>query len=165
MQLVYIGIDPATVCGVAIYYPEQNMARVMEVKGTPVEQLSTILEYLFKDIGEEKLLIFSMEKLHNFRNANTTRSLLERYGYLRHTLDSLGFPVRETSPASVRAHLQVKTKTELFDYLGSFYRGKHLTNNHTDALAIAIYQAWLDGLNFQPITFRIEDVTDEHVTR
>lgn len=152
---LYVGLDTATVTGVAFWNPRMQVAAVVEFKGSPVEQLHSILgELPYKKAD----VVFVLEKLYNFRNAKTTRSLLERYGYLKYTLIERGFRVEEVHPRMARNFLKVATKEDVFRYFIPFYRGNlYLSSNHTDALAVALYQADCDGWGLLTASMEIQD--------
>lgn len=149
---IYVGLDMATVTGIAIYIPKEPIAIVHQYKGNPIEQLNTIKKLLniymttnnYKTISNYPYT-FVIEELKTFRNAHTTRLLLEMTGYIRYSLVSLGYRVLEVAPSIVRSYLDTKTKQGTLDFFLPRYTGSNLTNNHTDALALAIYQAHADG--------------------
>lgn len=136
----YVGLDTATVMGVAFYQPDFHVASVYEVRGTPLEQRRFICERAKED------MVYVFEKQHHFRNAVTARSLLERYGYLKWFLLDAKMLVREASPLPVRKLLGCKNKDTVHRIMMPFIVGMHLTSNHTDALAVALYAAHQDGL-------------------
>src|SRR5687767_8973013 len=144
----YIGLDTATVMEVAVWCPDTHIATVVQNKGTPVEQLFFINQYVFGYLEDGADNEFVMEKQHYFRNADTIRSLMERYGSLKWTLQSIGFTVNEISPDIARKFLGTKEKEDTFALFTKYFTGSMMTNNHSDALAVAIYQSTLDGYKF-----------------
>lgn len=145
MTKVYVGLDTATITGVAIWMPKTHRALVSQVKGTPIEQLIYIKEQLEAIRGE---VVVVMEQMHYFRNAKTIRSLVERYGYLKYTLLEAGYRVEEVAPRVARSHFGAAGKEEMFRLFMPYFDGTALTSNHTDALAVALKQACDDGENF-----------------
>lgn len=154
----YIGLDTATLMGVAVWNPDRHIAVVTQNKGTPIEQLYFINQNVFGLMEETADCEFVMEVLHNFRNAVTTRSLLERYGFLKWSLKAVQFEVEEVSPDMARSFLGTKEKEDTFRYFTKYFDGSMLTNNHTDALAVAIYQSTLDGYKFAPNRLKVRGV-------
>jgi hypothetical protein len=154
----YVGIDSASIGGVAFYNPTLHKALVTELKGNPLTQLIQ-LNLLVSEVLKKKMAndaVFVFEQLVHFRNAKTVRDLLERSGFLKWTLKGLNFKVAEDiDPNVARGWLQTKDKEGTFRFFLPFYKSSLvLTNNHTDALAIAIYQAHLDGYepNYEKLT-------------
>lgn len=125
-----------------MWIPDSHLAFVYEVIGNPIVQLDYLLNNI---VGDPTRQTYVIERLHHFRNAKTTRSLLERYGYLFYGLAERGYQVQEASTEAARKFLKVIGKQEAFDYLLPFFEGKYLSNHHTDALTLALYQASLDG--------------------
>lgn len=141
---MYIGLDTATVTGVAFYQPAFNIASVYETKGTPIEQWRFVNKKAFA--LKHLTINFVIEKQHNTLNMNTTRSLFERYGYIKWRFQEEGITLLEVSPKPARKVLNCKDKETLFRVCLPFLVGSHLTSNHTDALAVALYVAHQDGL-------------------
>lgn len=158
----YVGLDTATTTGIAVLLPD-NKAAVTSVKGTPIQQLGVLGPILAAFSKRYPFVGLSMEKQHNFINANTARSLSERYGFLRWTLTGLGFTVNEVSPRPARKLLGVVTKQECFDKFVPYFKGEALTSDHTDALAVCIFSAYQDGYKidwerFVVVNLKIEEV-------
>lgn len=156
---IFIGLDVAERMGVATWNPQLNKAYVHVAKGSPIHQL----DYIFKEVlvepeplVEEPKFIFVIERLHNFQNKNTVRSLLERTGFIKYSLISAGFRVEEVSPLMARAYLGVSTKENLRVKLEQYFTGIRMTDDHSDALAVALYQASLEGyqLDFRKLTIQ-----------
>lgn len=140
----YVGLDVATWCGIAIFIPSANKATVQDFKGTPLEQAEHIKNYISTDCT----VVFELEMY--FRNAKTIRSLIERQGYIKHALLWQSCRVTEVPPKSARRFLNTKSKAETHHKFIDNFWGEPLTNNHTDALAVAMYQAYQDGWRFNP---------------
>lgn len=138
----FIGIDPASVCGFAYYFPFSNEAHLFEVEGNPIQQWD-FLQGMIQNVTDPQLCI---EMPTHFRNAVTTRSYVGRYGYLKWSSFAFGYPMREVNLNSARHLLGCKTKEGVKQLFKSGYTGNFkITDNHTDALAIAIYGAYMDG--------------------
>lgn len=152
---VFVGLDVAEKMGVATWNPHSNKAYVDVVKGSPVDQLRYMTKVvLATDEGAE--LVFVIERLHNFQNKTTVRSLLERSGFLKYSLIACGFRVEEVSPLMARAHLGVSTKEDVRVKLEQYFTGIRMTDDHSDALAVALYQASLEEyqLDFRKLTIQ-----------
>jgi|SRR5688500_5376130 len=146
MKNLYVGLDTAETMGVALYYPKNRLALVTEVKGTPIEQYIYITNNILLPIGNDKeQVLFIIEKLTNFLNAKTTRSLLERIGYLKYTLLSNGQLVEELAPTIARKTLGIRSNKRTVQLLFQKYTEMKLSDNHTDALALVVHRAVQDG--------------------
>jgi hypothetical protein len=143
---IFIGMDCAIVGGVACYDPNEHIALVTELKGTPLNHLQQINALLILLKGwslRDKVFVF--ETLVHFRNAVTVRSLLERTGFLKWSLTGVGFETYDVDPNTARKFLGTGTKEATLKFFAPNFKGSFLTNNHTDALAIALYKANMDG--------------------
>lgn len=141
----YIGLDIATISGIAIYSPLKHAAVVGQSKGEPIYQLDDIIA---KSVPKNLVgysIQFVLEEPHHFQNATTTRSLISRYGYIKYSLMGLKYPVYEVNLNSARHWLGTKTKKETHLLFTQYFRGDFLTSDHTDALAVAMYKAHKDG--------------------
>lgn len=149
----YIGIDPAIVCGFAYYFPHSHEAHLFECEGNPIEQWEFLRELIEKCPTSE----LCIETPNHFRNAVTTRDLVGRYGYLKWSAYAFGFPIRDISMNSARHLLGCKTKEETKQTLKNGYKKGELkiTDNHTDALAVAMYGAWLGG--YHEMVSKVDD--------
>lgn len=163
---IYIGLDIATTTGISIYSPENNRAKVHQYTGTP-NQLWTFIHgevlhrYQFYPVKN-----FVLEIPLHFRNAKTVRSLNQRYGYIRYSLQDYGHLASEMNLREVRGYFLAKNKEEMREYFKPMYRGKKaFTDNHSDALAVAIYKAVLHGYEFYPVTFQIEEMLVDETHR
>lgn len=147
----FIGIDPAQVMGVCVWNPNEHLAYVDHYKGTPVEQwkyLQPIISYY----GRNMELVFVLERLHNFRNATTTRSLLERIGYFKYSLIAMGQRVEEVSPEPARHWFGVKEKAEVREKMQERATGEEqFTTDETDAALMAICQSFNEDW---PVNYR-----------
>lgn len=140
----YLGLDTATVTGIAVLLPGYRAA-VASVKGNPIQQLGVIGPLIIALMKDFPQINISMEKQHNFFNADTARSLVERYGFIKWTLTGSGFVVNEVSPKPARKLLEVNSKEECFRKFCNYYKGTALTSDHTDALALCIFSAHQEG--------------------
>jgi len=141
----YIGLDLAIVSGICVLDAERKEAFLFQHKGSPIELLSFLITFILDGTTAQKV---GIEELHQFRNATTTRSLLQRSGFIRYTLESYGIDTKEIHMESVLSMLQLKSKKELFDYILLGTKSLlSLTSNHTDALGIALYMYYLDTGN------------------
>lgn len=159
--MYYMGLDTATTTGIAIYNTDNNIALVTLKKGSPIEQfiyIDVIVKTMFKfgrghiDFTQIK---FVFEELHNFRNAKTTRSLCERYGFLKYSLLKNSCQVSEIPPKMARSLLGLAGKKETFDFFSARYVGSMFSSDHADALAVALCQAHVDGFAIDLDTLRI----------
>jgi hypothetical protein len=156
----YVGLDSASIGGVAFYDPTEHKAVVAEIRGDPLNQLVQ-LNGLIKAVVpkmRQNDLVFVFELLVHFRNAVTVRSLLERHGFIKWNLKSVGYKVQEVDPNVVRKFLETGTKQKTFDFFFDFFDGCNLTNNHTDAIACAMYQAHLEKYEPNWKKFRVERI-------
>ena len=143
--MIYVGLDIAETMGVAIYYPDKSLAEVVEVKGLPYEQLEVLRKQYVP--FHQTVVRFSIESLTHQRNAKTVRNLQQRIGYLKFSLIREGYKVNEVNINSVRHFLEAKNKKEVHALLSTLSKDE-LTDNHTDALAVALYQAKREGADF-----------------
>ena len=152
---IYIGIDIATVTGIAIYNPIDNISYVIQYKGDPIQLFGFITHNLL--IMESPLYpIYVLELPTHFRNATTTRNLLERYGFIKYSLMNYNHLPVEVNLNSVRAYFSCKTKANVKSLFLPKYQGnKKFTDNHSDALACAIYQSVKDGFGYAPGALKI----------
>jgi hypothetical protein len=156
---LYCGLDIATTMGVALWEPESHVALVTEVKGSPVEQYVYIYNniiltnrkesYIERWVQVEDInkIVFTLEQLAYFRNAKTTRSLLERLGYIKYSLLSVGQEVNEVTATVARRSFGVIKKHPIMKIFQDRTDMK-LTDNHTDALALVIHQSVQDRYKF-----------------
>lgn len=140
---VYIGLDTALVTGIALWYPTENLALVTDIKGNPLEQFHWI--YHLIPSGE---LCLVLEKMVHFRNAKTTRSLLERYGFLKYSFLDRDFRVEEVHPGLARKFIGAKSKEDVKRYFWNREIAcgvQPLSEHQADALTVALYQSHLEG--------------------
>jgi hypothetical protein len=158
MSHIYIGLDVATVTGISIYQPVWGQAKVTQFRGEPLQLFGFIKEYVL-DPYLYYTKVFVMELPNHFRNAATTRNLLERYGFIKYTLIDYGQNPVEVNLNSVRSYFRTKNKEEVKRYFKPHYKGKKaFTDNHSDALAVAIYQSVQDKYRYDPGTLKIEEM-------
>lgn len=127
-----IGLDVAKKLGVAyLVAPNQILTTVYE--GSQLEQVSWLLDVLGTFSGHE----FFVEKLNSFVNANTTRSLLLRTGYIQGKILEAGGTVTYVSAPQARKLQGVKDKKGMNALM------PNLTNDEADAVAVLLFG--LDG--------------------
>lgn len=154
---IYIGLDIATTTGIAIYNPMNFKAEVVQYKGEPVQLLGFLKTYVLH--GSYHDSTFVLELPSSFRNAIVTRSLLTRYGFIKYSLMDYNYLPVEVNLNSVRSYFQCKNKGEVKSYFKKMYRGKKtFTDNHSDALAVAIYQSVMDGFDYSPLRLQITEL-------
>lgn len=134
-----LGLDVATVMGVCLYNDKTNYARVTQYKADPIEQFQRLENEILQYYAYRELTVL-MELPVHFRNADVTRKLLTRYGYIKYTLLSKWeVDVVELNLNSVRHYLGVRNKRETKNLLNTKYRGKKFTDNHSDSLALCLF--------------------------
>lgn len=144
---MFIGLDIAQTMGVAVVTSDSPTILLAEVKGEPPEQ-EAVLAYLVSRYKSSYRQHFILEMPSHFRNAKTTRSLIERYGYLKYTLVTYDMDVNEFSPPVIRSALGLPNrKRDVLQYFREMFPAyaQFLTDNHTDALATAIAGAMYMG--------------------
>jgi Holliday junction resolvasome RuvABC endonuclease subunit len=149
----YVGLDLATVSGVAIIDSEAIEAVLFEVKGTPYEQLKKVLNFLDIQSIDKDNVKWSIEQIHTFLNAKTVRSLLERKGFVMWTLIGNGFEVEEVSPRVARYRFGFKGKKDAMAQMEPIIDSPLLTDNHVDAFAVALYHFSLSTSKISPSDF------------
>lgn len=161
---LYVGMDLATTAGVAVYIPITNQAIVFSAKAEPIDQfkrmltsIQSISDHLRNGVDMRLDFLYCLERVHHFRNAKTSRSLIERYGFVKYALLMGEAKVVEVNLNSCRSWLKVKTKEENFMYYMPYYRGSMFTSDHADALTCALYQASNDGVAIDWLSFNIVD--------
>lgn len=149
---IYVGLDTAKNMGVAFYRPDNHCVMTLELKGNPLQQLSSLKALIANHEKIETELVFVFERLHNFLNANTTRDLLTRYGFLYYSLLQAGATVCEVSPRPARSALGMVSKSDAHAKLIKRCTDSHarFSNNHSDAIVCAIYQSILQGHEYRP---------------
>lgn len=139
MERQIFGIDIATTTGVAHIFEGSHQMTAYEHTGTPQDLLKFITE-CFDSAAD---LEFHIEMLNSFRNANTTRKLLTKAGYIAHSLEAMGWPVSFPNVSSVRYHLRAKNKLAVQSLLAQrvvvTLGKKKFTGNHADAIALILY--------------------------
>lgn len=127
-----IGLDIATKTGVAVEIGKGKFF-VTVYQGSPQEQLDMLVDVLGEE--EVKNCTFYVEQLNTFINANTTRSLLLRSGYLCGTLEKFGGKVEFVNAMTVRKHLGAKKKEDVQKMFSDY----KLTSDEADALACLLF--------------------------
>lgn len=123
-----IGLDIAKRMGAAVLCGNEIHTRVF--CGTPGQQLRG-LEFAFGDLTGS---MFYVEKLNSFVNANTTRALLLRTGYLTNSLMEMWLANIEFVIATQARKFQgVKTKKET----QGLFPG--LSSDEADAVVVLLY--------------------------
>jgi hypothetical protein len=165
-SLVYLGLDLATISGIALWHPFTHTAEVVQVKGDPIETFAFLARVIMPLLGKFQPTV-CMEQSHHFINAKTTRSLLERYGFIKYSLmcNYKGMRIEEPNLNSIRASLGARNKKEMMGILATRYTGPYLTDNHTDALACCIYQSKEDGIPFTLGNLHIVSITPKEETK
>ena len=163
MPKLYVGIDTAVVMGLAVYNSKAHTATVVEIVGTPIEQLTSINTF-----GVQQDDVIGFERLHVFVNAATIRNMSERLGFLKWALIMNGYQPKEVGPSEARALWSVKGKEGAQALLDPFAAPVRLTTNHADALLVALFLARsnhptlaLDGLTITVL----EGINHEQVRR
>ena len=104
------GLDIAKRTGIASYNHKTDEVFVTTFAGSPIELLGCVKSLLPLPEFVEKVVI---EKHVHFRNANTTRALLERLGYVKWSLQNFGYETVDLFPGRGRKFL-----TARYAYLG-----------------------------------------------
>jgi Holliday junction resolvasome RuvABC endonuclease subunit len=142
-----VSLDLAKKAGVC-YLKKDKTVVCTTYEGTPQEQLQTLLDVLGDSVADCK---FYIEQLNTFVNANTTRSLLHRAGYFKHTLEKMGCSVTMVNAMAARKHLNVKNKKQVLEKLGPLAVGRKMTDDEADALAILIFSENLNTEDLEVI--------------
>lgn len=128
-----VGLDVAEKMGVVYSVYGSGRYFTTVYRGSPVEQLQMLEDVLGEDV---KGACIFYEELNTFVNANTTRSLLHRVGYLKNSLLKLGAErVEPVNAISARKFLGLPTKTEV----GDFFKPWGLTQDEADAMAVLLF--------------------------
>ena len=145
---IYLGLDTATTMGLAVWSPDTHQAFVRSCKGGPIEQM-VFIEEVYRSIQKQNRfadITVAFEELHHFRNAKTLKMNSERYGYLKYSLLLHDVKVTEVHPGTARSYIKCKDKEGVFKKLIGYVKGSApITDDHTDALAVALKQAHYDG--------------------
>lgn len=119
--------------GVVYYHYNSGIYHCTTYQGTPIEQLEMLKDFAGEDV--EGAVIF-YEQLNTFVNANTTRSLLERVGYLKNSLIKLGaLKVEPINAIAARNFLGCKDKKAV----GDAFKKWNLNQDEADAMAIFLF--------------------------
>lgn len=128
-----IGLDIAEKMGVVYHRYNSGIYHCTTYQGTPIEQLEMLEDVAGEDV--EGAVIF-YEQLNTFVNANTTRSLLQRAGYLKNSLIKLGaLKVEPVNAIAARKFLGCKDKKAV----GDVFKKWNLNQDEADAMAIFLF--------------------------
>ncbi len=137
-----IGLDIAKRMGVAVL-AGNNRIDTVAFSGSPQEQY----DFLFHFLGDITGSMFYVEKLNHFVNANTTRSLLLRTGYIVGSLENWLCDVEYIIATQARKYQGVKTKQEaqaLFP---------NVSGDEADAVIVLLY-----GLKRKHTEFQVRGI-------
>lgn len=140
-----IALDVATKMGVAFLKGSEIVTTVYQ--GTAQEQMESLLDTLGDDLQG---MVFYVEKLNSFVNANTTRALLLRTGYIAGTIEKRGGKVEFVIATQARKAQGVKTKLEA----QALFPG--LTPDEADAVVVLLY-----GLQAKAGDFKVYSIKGE----
>lgn len=134
---LFLALDVAKRMGVAV--KTKTGVHTMVLDGDPVQQFE-----MLQDIFEDSLrgATVYIEELNYQRNMRTVRSLSERIGYLRNSLQRLGATVTMVSATAARKALGVKSKDDVQVLFGTN------TNDESDAIAVLHLGMRNDGIGF-----------------
>lgn len=121
-----IALDIAKKCGIAYYH--NGTLRVDTVIGSPFLQASRALSLV--DRGVEPIV--GIEKLHRFRNANTTRSILKRVGGIELLLSLYDVEIKYLHHGTARKYIGAKSKEDC-QRIMSELAGFRMTTDEADA--------------------------------
>lgn len=128
-----IGLDIAEKMGVVYYRQNSSVYYCTTYKGTPIQQMQMLEDVAGEDI---KNAIVFYEELNTFVNANTTRSLLQRAGYLKNSLLKLGaLTVDPVNAIAARKFLGCKDKKAV----GDAFKKWGINQDEADAMAILLF--------------------------
>lgn len=132
--MIQIALDLAKSAGIAwITDDDPNTIHVRTVVGDPVYQLYSVLDIAG---NHEKTVVYEM--LTSFRNAQTTRSLAERIGYIYWRLVELSESAEDDPKPmrvmSIRKKLGFKSKAAVKAYFSKMCKG--ITDDEADAAAL-----------------------------
>lgn len=159
---LYIGMDVAETLGMAFLSWTENAAQVFEIKGTPIKQMQELVKLTLPLVKLDFELVYVFEEPHHMRNYKVVCSLQQRYGYLKHSLLAFGHTVREINVRTARAWIGENNKQGVLMHYAPHFMGSHFTDNHADALLVAEYQAWKDGVIYPSIGLKIVQGQIEH---
>lgn len=130
---LFVGLDIAEKMGVVYNRLNSGIYYCTTYKGAPVEQFEMLRDVLGDEL--ESVVVF-YEELNTFVNANTTRSLLHRAGYLKNSF--LKFGVKKVEPVNAlaaRKFLGFKDKKSVGEYFSKW----KLNQDEADAMAILLF--------------------------
>lgn len=140
-----VGLDIATSTGVC-YYNGKSFACTTYV-GSAVHQLNMLLDVL----GNVRGSTFYIEQMNSFVNADTTRSLLHRVGYIKLSLEREGAIIKMVNAMSVRKFLGVKGKAGVQE----LFKEHNLNGDECDALALVLFGEQIKPENLEVQCLRI----------
>lgn len=130
MSELIVALDVATNMGVV--YKKGKQFFCTTYTGSPIEQLEMLQDVLGEDLAGVTVY---MEQENTFRNANTTRSILHRVGYLKNSLERMGAEIKMVNAMSARKFLGVKGKENVKQLFSDF----NLSGDESDALAVLMF--------------------------
>lgn len=101
-----------------------------------------LLDVLGDDVKSAKVII---EQENSFRNANTTRNILHRVGYIKNSLEKLGAVTHMANAMAARKFLGAKNKADVT----AMFKPFGLTADEADAMAILCHQ---QAISFELLT-------------
>lgn len=137
-----IGLDIAKRMGVAVLAGPSRIDTIA-FSGTAQEQYN----FLYGFLGDMTGSMFYVEKLNHFVNANTTRSLLLRTGYIVGSLENWLCDVEYVIATQARKYQGVKTKLEA----QALFPG--ISQDEADAVVVLLY-----GLKRKHTEFEIRGI-------
>lgn len=117
-----VGLDLSTSCtGIAILEDDSNKVYTFEITGNPLQQLEQIkaILYPFSEVVYEQHV--------HFRNAKVTNKLIELNGYIKLSLEALGYNVNGLFPRKNRKTLLAQ------------YEGYKLSKDKLDSVVLLHY--------------------------
>lgn len=132
MGKILVGLDIAGSMGVVYNNFGSGVYNATTYVGTPIEQLQMLEDVL----GDLTNVIVFFEQLNTFVNANTTRSLLHRVGYIKNGLIKLGVQkIEPVNAMAARKFLGFKNKKQV----GAYFKDWGLNQDEADAMAVLLY--------------------------
>lgn len=132
MSKLLVSLDIATNMGVIYHQRDSGVYYATTYKGSPVEQLEMLLDVLGDDV---KGVSVFYEELNTFRNANTTRNILHRVGYLKNSLLADGAEFQPVNAVQARKFLGFKDKEAVGKYFSAF----GLNQDEADAMVVLLF--------------------------
>ena len=133
MKKLIVALDIAEKMGVVYHWVDSGVYNCTTYTGTPIRQMEMLEDVLGEDV---KGAVVVYEQLNTFVNANTTRSLLQRAGFLKNSLLRLGAGGAEPVNAiAARKFLGLKDKKAVGEFFGRW----KLNQDEADAMAILLF--------------------------